>query len=129
MKVYVYVGEPSDASKAPRVWATCQSCGTELPRKRKWCVDCARERTKAAVVAYRKRNPQKMAEWARRNAERKGCRPWQVYLQDARKRRDELAPRVVELRTTGMKFKQIGDALGITKNAAVGLWHRYHGAR
>lgn len=40
----------------------------------------------------------------------------------------EMAQKVVDLRAEGMSFKQAGQALGITKDAAIGLVHHKPGA-
>lgn len=37
----------------------------------------------------------------------------------------EMAQKVVDLRAEGMSFKQAGAALGITKDAAIGIVHRH----
>ena len=51
-------------------------------------------------------------------------RPLKEYLADKRRRAQTLVPIIQQMRLKGRTYAEIGAALGLSRNAAIGLMHR-----
>lgn len=108
----------------------CKDCGVDIDTPtmyRKYCVDCrklrAAEQSERAYKAYRMRNPEKVKVWhAAHNRRRR--RPVQDVLLEMRERQEALLPTIRSHLSAGHSYSEVGERLGLTRNAIAGLVHR-----
>lgn len=83
----------------------CQRCRAEwrmrVSAQRKFCARCK--------IDHRRK---------------RGTRPLEDYLADKRKRAQTLVPIILQMKREGRTYTEIGAALGLSRNAAIGLMHR-----
>src|SRR5262249_19236469 len=117
----------SDTGDAAVTWR-CRTCGSKEPKNpdmpRKFCAPCSAASDRAnqnkhhATPQYIERRRQKWLE--------KGHRPREDVDRERQERAAMRAAEVRALRSEGMTFQQVADAMGISRNAAIGLHHRAH---